>query len=362
MGRHLITTAVLLLLTLVSQAQKIIVTSAPDTSVVLIGDQTGFTVSATMPAGITAELSQAGDTLAGKIVVLGRSARDTAVMQDGALKITDRYLITSFDSGSYVIPPFFAGMVSGDSLIRYFSDCSFIKVLRPDIALQDTTDVIFDIVPPRSAPVTFSELLPWIIITLIAAVVIYLLARFLPRNPLKRFVRPVPPPEPAHLIALRDLQELKAAELWQKGEVKEYYSRLSDILRRYVDNRYGISSPELTTDETVRMLHEAAVTTTGQMAIVKEVLSLSDMVKFAKYMPDSSSNENAHENAVRFVEETRKPDVAPAEEQAGQVKADKGSGGKDKGGKAKGGTENNGMENSGTKNSGITREKGGAHA
>lgn len=357
MGRHFITTAVALLLTLASQGQEIIVTSAPDTSVILIGDQTGFTVSATMPAGITAELSQAGDTLAGKIVILGRSARDTAIMQDGALRITDRYLITSFDSGSYTIPPFFAGRVSGDSLIRYFSDYSFITVLRPDIALQDTTDVIFDIVPPRSAPVTFSELLPWIIIALIAAVVIYLLARFLPRNPLKRFVRPVPPPEPAHLIALRDLHELKAAELWQKGEVKEYYSRLSDILRRYIDNRYGISSPELTTDETVRMLHKAAVTTTGQMAVVKEVLSLSDMVKFAKYMPDSSSNEYAHVNAVRFVEETREPDVATAEEQAGNVKADKRPGGREKGGNDK-----SGKRKSGAENSGLTREKGGEHA
>lgn len=313
MRRHLITTAVGLLLALASQAQDIRITSAPDTSAILIGDQTGFTVTAAIPAGVTAEMSSLTDTLAGKIVILSRSPRDTALLPDGTLKLTDRYLITSFDSGSYTIPPFFAERISGDSLIRYYSDYSFLTVFRPEVTPQDTTDVIFDIVPPRSAPITFSEILPWLIIALIAAAVIYLLARFLPRNPLKKFVRPIPPPEPAHVIALRDLQELKAADLWQKGEIKEYYSRLSDILRRYIDNRYGISSPELTTDETVRMLHKAAVTTTGQMALVKEVLSLSDMVKFAKYMPDDASHDINYFNALRFVEETRETDK-PAEE------------------------------------------------
>jgi len=241
--------------------------------------------------------------------VLRRDPRDTTRLADGAMRITDRYLITSFDSGAYVIPPFFAERISGDSIIRYYSDYSSLKVLRPDIVLQDTTDVIFDIVPPRTAPVTFSEVLPWIIIALIASALIYLLARFLPRNPLKRFVKPVPPPEPAHIIALRELKALREDEFWQKGEVKEYYSRLSDILRRYIDNRYGISSPELTTDETVRMLQRAAVTTPGQMGLVKEVLSLSDMVKFAKYVPDAVMHESAYGNAHRFVEETREADL-----------------------------------------------------
>lgn len=295
------------------RAQEIRVTSGPDTSAILIGDQTGFTVTAAIPAGVSADLSSATDTLAGKIVILRRDQRDTTLSADGSMTLTDRYLITSFDSGSYAIPPFYAEMESGDSLLRFFSDYSFLDVLRPDVTPQDTTDVIFDIIPPRGAPVTFREVLPWIIIAIIVGVIVWLLARFLPRNPLKRFIRPPAPPEPAHVVALRDLQSLREAELWQKGEIKEYYSRLSDILRRYIDSRYGISSPELTTDETVRMLQKASVTTAGQMALVKEILSLSDMVKFAKYLPDSEVHESSWEGAVRFVEETRIPDVMQEE-------------------------------------------------
>lgn len=322
--------------------QDIRVTSKPDTSVILIGDQIGFTVTAELPSGVSAEMSGAADTLAGKIIILRREPRDTTVSANGSVTITDRYLITAFDAGSYAIPPFYAGVVSGDSLLRYFSDYSYLEVIRPDVTPSDTTDVIFDIAGPRGAPVTFREIMPWIIIALIVAVIIWLLARFLPRNPLRRFVRPPVPPEPAHVIALRDLQALRSDELWQKGDIKEYYSRLSDILRKYIDNRYGISSPELTTDETVRMLQKASVTTAGQMAIVKELLSLSDMVKFAKYMPDSALHELSIDNAVRFVEETRLPDVVEGD---ATDKAD---------GTAKG--------SSGGTNSGKGKVKGGSHA
>jgi len=316
MRRAAISVAVLLFLSAAAMPQEIKVTSSPDTTIILIGDQTRFTVSAEIPAGITAELNTVNDTLAGKIIILSRSPRDTALLPDGNLTITDRYLVTAFDSGTYTIPPFYAEMVSGDSLLRYYSDYSFLKVQRPDVTPPDTTDVIFDIIGPRSAPVTFAEVLPWLVIALIAAIVLYILARFLPRNPLRRFVRPPAPPEPAHVIALRELKALMDEELWQRGEVKEYYSRLSDITRRYIDNRYGISSPELTTDETVRMLQKAAVTTGGQMSLVKELLSLSDMVKFAKYIPESGLHEKYHADAVRFVEETRVIEIQAGEEKA----------------------------------------------
>jgi hypothetical protein len=312
--RRVLITSVVLLLSVAAFSQDITVSSLPDTTVMLIGDQTGFTVKATMPGNVRAELSTATDTLAGKIIVLRRDPRDTFSSPDGSMTITDRYLVTSFDTGTFRIPPFYAEVTKGDSVLRYFSDVSFLKVIRPDITPPDSTNVIFDIVPPRAAPVTFAEVLPWLVIAAIAAVVLYLLARFLPRNPLRRLVRPPAPPEPAHVIALRELQSLRAEELWQKGEIKEYYSRLTDILRRYIDNRYGISSPELTTDETVRMLQKASVTTREQMSLVKELLSLSDMVKFAKYLPEAALHESSFDDAVRFVEETKLIEMVQEEE------------------------------------------------
>jgi len=312
--RRVLITSVVFLLSVAAFSQDITVRAVPDTTVILMGDQTGFTVKAFMPGDAVAVLNTAADTLAGKIIVLRRYPRDTVSSPDGNMTITDRYLVTSFDTGTFRIPPFYAEITEGDSVLRYFSDDSFLKVIRPDITPPDSTDVIFDIVPPRTAPVTFAEVLPWLVIAVIAGVVLYLLARFLPRNPLRRLVRPPAPPEPAHVIALRELQTLHVEELWQKGEIKEYYSRLTDILRRYIDNRYGISSPELTTDETVRMLQKASVTTRDQMSLVKELLSLSDMVKFAKYLPETAMHESSFDDAVRFVEETKLIEVIQEEE------------------------------------------------
>lgn len=319
--RRVLVAFALFLVSLAVFPQDITVVAQPDTTVMLIGDQTGFTVTATMPSDVRADLRTVTDTLTGKIIVLRRDPRDTVSSPDGTMTLTDHYLITSFDTGTYRIPPFYAEVTEGDSVLRYYSDDAFLEVLRPDITPSDTTDVIFDIVPPRGAPVTFAEILPWLVIAIIAAAVLYLLARFLPRNPLRRFVRPPVPPEPAHVIALRELQALHAEELWQKGEIKEYYSRLSDILRRYIDNRYSISSPELTTDDTVRMLQKASVTTRDQMVLVKELLSLSDMVKFAKYLPEAALNESSFDDAERFVEETKVVEAIPEEE--------KGKGGRD---------------------------------
>jgi hypothetical protein len=279
----------------------------------LIGDQIGFTVTATIPSGTIAILNSVTDTLAGKILVLGRPVRDTATTADGKLMLTDRYLITSFDSGTYKIPPFYAEVVSGDSLLRYYSDYSFITVERPSVTPPDTTDVIFDIMPPRKAPVTFGEIVPWLIIAAVSLVILWLLARYLPRNPLRRFVRPPVPSDPAHVIALRELNTLNSDEVWQKGAIKEYYSRLSDILRRYIDNRYGIMSPELTTDETSRLLQKAGVLKPVELSQIKELLSLSDMVKFAKYLPQVEVHEKSYNDAVRFVEMTREQDMTVAE-------------------------------------------------
>jgi hypothetical protein len=185
--RSAISFAALFFVTAAAMPQDIKITSSPDTSAILIGDQAGFTVSAEIPKGTAAEINMLSDTLAGKIVILARSPRDTSLSPDGAITITDRYLITSFDSGTYTIPPFYAEIVSGDSLIRFYSDYSFLTVLRPDVTPPDTTEVIFDIVGPRGAPLTFAEILPWLVIALIAAMVLWLLARFLPRNPLRAF-------------------------------------------------------------------------------------------------------------------------------------------------------------------------------
>ncbi len=294
-----------------AKGQDIAVTAIPDTAVMLIGDQQNLYVSASVPSQTVADLKVFNDTLVKNILILGKPERDTTPLSDGRMTITDKYLITSYDSGTYIIPPFFAEIKNGDSIRRFYSDYIVLNVTRPDITPSDTTDVIFDVVPPFKAPLKFRDILPYIILAVVMLLIVWALAKFLPRNPLSRFIKPAPPADPAHIIAFRELDQLKEEELWQKGEIKEYYSRLSDILRRYIDGRYSIMSPELTTDETVRMLQKADVLKQDELSIIKNVLSLSDMVKFAKYQPQQEAHEESFNESVRFIEMTKAKEAEP---------------------------------------------------
>jgi hypothetical protein len=310
MMKGISTMIMLLAFTFSLRGQDVKVNARPEKPQILIGDQIHFTVSVTVPRSAKVKFSVATDTLTGKVLVMGKPARDSVALADGNKTITDNYLITCYDSGNYIIKPFIAEITDGGITKQCTSNISALTVTVPTRAPADTSKAIYDIIGPRKAPLTFREVLPWIIICLVIVLIVWLLARFLPRTPLGRFVKKEKPAEPAHIVAYRELDNLRKEELWQKGEIKEYYSRLSDILRRYIDGRFGIESPELTTDETVRKLQRSGFVKNDVLSIVKVILSDSDMVKFAKYMPVEEINKSSLDDATRFVDLTRPAEVS----------------------------------------------------
>jgi hypothetical protein len=313
---------VLFTLTIGLHGEDISINAKPEKPQILIGDQIHFVVSVTVPKTAKVRLSVARDTLTGKVLVLGLPVRDSIILANGNKTITDKYLITCYDSGSYIIHPFFAEISDGGITKSYTSNVSAIDVTVPTKAPSDTSKTIYDIIGPKKAPVTFMEILPWIIVAIVAVLIIWLLLRFLPGTKLGKLINKEKPAEPAHLIAYRELGILRKEELWQKGEIKEYYSRLSDILRWYIDGRFGIQSPELTTDETVRKLQRSGLVKNDILSIVKIILSDSDMVKFAKYVPDEEINKSSIDDATRFVDITRPVETIgeSSEESTGSVK------------------------------------------
>ena len=179
-------------------------------------------------------------------------------------------------------------------------------MIRVKIAPDDTTAKIFDIIKPYKAPVTLGEILPWALLAIIAAALVWgimILIRKLKKS--KKSPEPIINPDPAHVIAFRDLEKLKQEQLWQKGEVKMYYSRLTEILRQYLENRYGVYSLEMTTSETLEALVRTGFKKDETYSDLKTILNGSDLVKFAKYKPEPSENEIHFENSWKFVETTR---------------------------------------------------------
>ena len=304
---------ILLLFTLFSRirGQDISISAAFDSSRIYIGDQIIFTISINQPSDVRLSLPFFKDTLCKNIEILSGPVVDTTDTMDGKLRIMEKYLITSFDSGFYQLRPVFAELKNDQGIKRFYSDYSLLEVMRVKIAPADTTTKIFDIINPYRAPVTIGEILPWLLLGILAAVLIWLFIRFVRKFKKDKLEGTIPVnPDPAHIIAFRELEKLKAEKLWQKGETKKYYTRLTEILRQYLENRYRVFSLEMTTSETLEELLKTGFRKDDSYTKLKSVLNGADLVKFAKYKPDPSENELSFEYSWNFVSATKKEESA----------------------------------------------------
>jgi hypothetical protein len=92
--------------------------------------------------------------------------------------------------------------------------------------------------------------------------------------------------------------------LWQNGRHKEYYTRLTDILREYLDGRYNVSAMEMTSDEIIKSIASLELDS-KQMELICELLQTADFVKFAQQAADAEQNEKFYTGVYYFVENTK---------------------------------------------------------
>lgn len=304
--KKLISHIVLSLFACVASAQDISLKTEFDTTRILIGDQIGFTVTVEQPADMKLDFPVYRDTLVRNIEIIRGPETDSSVLGENRLRIKERYLVTSFDSGYYEVPPAFIEIRNPDGLKRYYSDYARIEVMKYHVAPADSTAQFYDIIGPYKAPVTFREALPWILLAIaVAAIITAIVVIARKRRKTAGEDEVIVNPDPAHVIALRELQRLRSEELWQKGEYKEYHSRLTEILRQYLENRYRVYSLELTTSETLDELRKAGFRRDENHAMLERILTFADLVKFAKHVPLPDENEHLFNEAVAFVEGTK---------------------------------------------------------
>jgi hypothetical protein len=300
-----------------SNSQDVKVTTRFDTSRIYIGDQTHFSITVDQPAGINLSIPSYKDTLYKKIEILSGPVVDSSINKEGRIKIIQKYLVSSFDSGFYQVPPVIAELRTESGLKRFFSDYSPLEVMRVMIAPADTTLKIFDIIKPYRAPVTLGEILPWVLLVAVLGVIIWAIIRYIrKRKKTQKGIEVVINPDPAHVIAFRELERLRDEKLWQNGEIKLYYTELTEILRQYLENRFRVFSLELTTSETLEALVKAGFKKDASYNQLKAVLTGADLVKFAKYKPEPTENESHFQTSWDFVTATKYPDDSsgPVEE------------------------------------------------
>ncbi len=169
----------------------------------------------------------------------------------------------------------------------------------------------------------FGEVSGWLALVLgISAVLgtgIWLLAKYRRHIPLLGGVKPLLPP---HVEAIRRLEALRNQKLPQNGKHKQYYSGITDILRAYLDRRFGIGAMEMTSSEileAVETSRAAGEIDDKRYGDLEELLQTADLVKFAKWVPDEAEEDKAYYDAYYFVEETKSVVEGMAEESEKEI-------------------------------------------
>lgn len=294
------------------------VTASMDTNMLLIGDQTKFTIEASVPKGYHVNFPLFTDTVINKLEIVETLPIDT-ILENELWKIKQQYIVTSFDSGWYAIPSFSLSFEKNETQKQ--KDSIWTKPLYFGVITMplDTTntDAIADIKKQAEAPITFREIMPFLLIG-IGILLFFILSWIVYKKWIRKekiFVKKEKPRDPAHIIAFKSLDALKEEKLYERGENKAFYSTLTDIVRTYIFNRYGIGAMEMTTEEIqIEFSHNKLI----DKELAKElytVLLNADFVKFAKGTTLTIENENALKFAYDFVIKTKEEEKKDEENQ-----------------------------------------------
>ncbi|WP_292268089.1 hypothetical protein [Butyricimonas sp.] len=273
-----------------------------DTNYIMIGDQINFRMKVKAEPGLKIVFPQLKDTLAKGVEIISGPVRDSIKEKDGRILVQESYVITSFDSGVFMIPP----------MPIEIQQESYNNTLRTDpLELIVNTFVVdpqkgnFDIVMPLAAPWTFAEILPYLLWTLLGVVVILLVIWIIKvRKSRKSLFGHEKPAIPPYVLAMKALEEIKKEKLWQSGKTKEYYTQLTDTIRNYLDGELGISAMEQTSFETLQSLEKCEKVNAKQRDKLADMFETADYVKFAKAEPLQDENVRNLDIAYDFVQET----------------------------------------------------------
>ncbi|MCP4120535.1 MAG: protein BatD [Bacteroidetes bacterium] len=272
-------------------------TATLDSNQYRIGEWIPLTLEVTAPSGAIVLWPDIKDKIE-ELEVLKRSEIDS-VSDEANSTFKQTLTLMVFDSGYYPLPAFHF-LINGDTI------STTPDLLRINSVPLDTADLdIKPIKEPIKAPVTLREIIPWILggvglILLLVLLWLYMKSR-------KKKPEEIKKPEiiiPAHEWAQEELEKLRREELWQNEHIKQYYSRLTDIMRQYIELRYKQPAMESTTDEIMDRLSIVSLDATMREQI-KSTLVLGDFVKFAKAKPLAHEHETSYSIVADFVESTK---------------------------------------------------------
>jgi hypothetical protein len=284
-----------------SAIKPVSVSANVDKARATIGDKINYKITVDFPENIEVFFPETKDKVGGLAV------KDFAVAdiekEKGRITREFRYVLETYKASSYIIPAF---------------DIKYKEKLKSEIEVAKTPEIFVEVVtvldadasdvrgikPPVSLDKRYFKL--YIIIAIVFGVLLLVaIVLHYVYHRKQTETESIPEPLPAHQIAYNDLESLMAMDLISKGQIKEYYYRLSNIVRHYIENRFKLMAPERTTEEFLAEMMVTGKLTEDHKELVGNFLEHCDMVKFAAYGPDSREIENSFNSAKKLVDETR---------------------------------------------------------
>jgi len=285
------------------------VKASVDSTQMEMGRQMAVKINVVQPINAQTTLTVNKNAFPQQVEIIDWVDGDTTDIGNGLEEIKRALVIQSFDSGVYSIPPFL--LINGPDTLR--SNSLSIKVNPVDVNALTDIHPIADISEFESKwydwlPNWITDYWLWMLLCLIiiaGGICAYLILS----HKVNVTIIPQKKRLPPHQIAIDRLNALKEAQLWEKGQEKEYYTQLIDILRDYLQERFSINAMEMTSSQILTALSSNEATRLSNK-YMQRVVEIADYVKFAKVRPLPDDNVRSFQNAMQFVEETRPPEPA----------------------------------------------------
>ncbi|OQA26118.1 MAG: hypothetical protein BWY59_01515 [Verrucomicrobia bacterium ADurb.Bin345] len=276
------------------------------TNRVFVGDVFDVRILAKHPAGSTVRLPELSRSK--ELIVRDQPPQQSITVEDRS-HTEWRLRMTSFAVGQHVLSTAAVECTTADGAVLQepfpFAAVEVVSSLSaPDEPLRDIKDVV------RWPGVVPRWIWALILVALIAALAGLAVRRFLSKP---RTILRYPPPEPPHEVALRRLRALREKGWIEALNFEPFYVELSGIVRRYIEDRFRLRAPEMTTEEFIRAAAGSRHLNDEQQALTAQFLEQSDLVKFARYRPAQPDMEAAIKAAERLVVETTPAPAAQSE-------------------------------------------------
>ncbi len=282
-----------------------------DSMEILIGEQTNLTLSVSMKKGRSLQMPEFAPSqfITPGVEVLSTNQADTAELDDDMVQVNKVYTLTSFDENLYYLPEM-AVKVDGK---EYKSKSLALKVITMPVDTLHPENIF----PPKDVqdnPFQWSEWsgIFWmsVLIVLLICAAFYLRLRLKDNKPIIAHVRIVKKILP-HQKAMTEIEKIKAERMASSEDQKAYYTRLTDTLRVYIEERFGFSAMEMTSSEIIERLQQAE--DRKMIDELRELFTTADLVKFAKYSTLINENDANLVNAIEFINTTKLENVPTTE-------------------------------------------------